>query len=727
MYRLFISIAIVLVSGQTMAQYKLAETTVFGKVQHLKIGLPFTSVYVRGTTIGTTTDVEGNYSLSHIPEGDNTIIVQAVGYKSKSAAIKTLANEPVELHFDLEEDILNLEGIVVTADRNVTSRVQAPVIVNTLGPKLFASTQAVNIGEALDFSPGLRVENNCQNCGFTQLRINGLEGPYSQILMNSRPIFSGLAGVYGLELIPANMIQRVEVVRGGGSALFGGNAIAGTVNIITQDPVTNGFSIDARSGMLGVGNDAPAFDNMITVNGSTVTEDRKAGMYLYGLSRTRTPFDENGDDFSELLGLNNLTLGFSGFLKPSLKTKIMLDLYTIRDKRRGGNKFDYLPHESDITEMVDHTITGGNLSFDVFTNSAKLNKLTLYAAGQRVDRFSYYGAQQDPNAYGTTNDFTSSVGGQYNWNIGNVSSIVAGIDNNHNNLEDTKLGANGNENIVIVNQFVNTLGSFVQYDLKYDKSKFSLGLRYDNYLIRDLDDDQEYKQSDVKGSVLAPRVTYLLDIRPTIQYRLSYAKGYRAPQIFDEDLHIEASGSRRVLHTNAVDLKQETSHSISTSFNFINNISSAMTEFLVEGFYTRLIDPFAYEYEQLDSGTTYVSVRKNADDGAYVTGINLELKASFPHNIMMSAGFTFQKSRFDSPQFWGDNETSRSNEFPRSPSHYGFFNLDWDITKRLCVSLNSIYTGSMYIPHFGLEPISDDEWELIQSNATDQLEPIQTR
>lgn len=87
-------------------------------------------------------------------------------------------------------------------------RTEAPIIVNTLSPKLFATTQSLTLSEGLNFSPGLRLENNCQNCGFTQVRMNGMEGPYSQILINSRPIFSGLAGVYGLELIPTNMIEK---------------------------------------------------------------------------------------------------------------------------------------------------------------------------------------------------------------------------------------------------------------------------------------------------------------------------------------------------------------------------------------------------------------------------------------------------------------------------------------------------------------------------------------
>jgi len=104
---------------------------------------------------------------------------------------------------------LGLEEVVITGDRNETNRTESATIVNTITPKLFAITQSVTLSEGLNFCPGLRMENNCQNCGFSQVRMNGMAGPYSQILINSRPIFSGLAGVYGLELIPSSMIERV--------------------------------------------------------------------------------------------------------------------------------------------------------------------------------------------------------------------------------------------------------------------------------------------------------------------------------------------------------------------------------------------------------------------------------------------------------------------------------------------------------------------------------------
>ena len=725
MQRITTIFALIVFSISTYAQYKPTGSIIYGQVTSDGVKVPYINVYINGTTIGTTSDKEGQFSLQGIPEGELTIIARGVGYKSKSFDVKLSKDEPLELNFNLDEDVLNLDGVVVTADRNATSRLEAPVIVNSLTPKLFESTQAINVADVLDFTPGLRMECNCSNCGFTQVRMNGMDGSYSQILMNSRPVFSGLAGVYGLELIPTNMIQRVEVVRCGGSAMFGGNAIAGTVNIITQDPVSNGFTLDMRYGNIGAGSEhetAPANDYIMSANGSMVTEDRKAGMYIYGMSRKRDAFDENGDDFSEMVQLNNLTLGLSGFIKPSNRTKLMLDLYRMEESRRGGNMLDYLPHEADIAEMVAHTISGGNLSFDLFTNTKKLNKLTLYAAGQAVDRSSYYGAQQDPDAYGSTNDFTSSIGAQYFWNMNKASSMILGIDNNNNKLEDVKLGANGNANEKIVNQFVNTVGTFAQYDLKLDAVKLSLGLRYDNYLIRDLEEESDQKQEDVTGNVLAPRTTLLWDVNPTLQFRASYAKGYRAPQIFDEDLHIEASASKRIIHINSPDLKQETSHSLSSSFTLINNVDRTMTEFMVEGFYTKLQDPFAYEYYDIEEDYTFVQVRKNAEDGASVSGVNMEFNAYFPSDVSLAAGFTFQKSLYDVPQAWGEEEESVSREFMRSPTSYGYLNLDWHVNERFSVTLTGNYTGSMYVPHFGLEAISGDEWELINNGQIGDIE-----
>lgn len=187
----------------------------------------------------------------------------------------------LEINVELEEDQIALDGVVVSANRAETSRRLAPTLVNVLDAKVFTTTNAVNLAQGLNFQPGVRVETNCQNCGFQQVRINGLDGPYTQILIDSRPIFSALSGVYGLEQIPANMIERVEVMRGGGSALFGSSAIAGTINIITKEPLRNSGELSHTLTSIG---GTSAFDNNTTLNASLVSENGKAGLYL--LART---------------------------------------------------------------------------------------------------------------------------------------------------------------------------------------------------------------------------------------------------------------------------------------------------------------------------------------------------------------------------------------------------------------------------------------------------------
>ncbi|MBR3550622.1 MAG: TonB-dependent receptor plug domain-containing protein, partial [Bacteroidales bacterium] len=141
---------------------------------------------------------------------------------------------------DHEHDTLHVDEITISSNREQTLRRQAPSLIDIVTPRTMVATNAVCLAQTLDFMPGLRVEDNCQNCGFTQVRINGLDGHYSQILIDSKPIFSSLNGVYGLEQIPAEMIDRIEVMRGGGSALFGASAVAGIINIITKEATENG-------------------------------------------------------------------------------------------------------------------------------------------------------------------------------------------------------------------------------------------------------------------------------------------------------------------------------------------------------------------------------------------------------------------------------------------------------------------------------------------------------
>lgn len=707
---IFISLIFLISIAFGKAQNKGTDANIFGDVQCGGEHVPFINITIDGTTIGSATDATGHYRLINLPVGELTVRVSGVGYKSTIQKIKTEANKTSEVNFRIEEDVLNLQGVVVTADRNQTNRAEAPVVVTTVSPKLMLKTQSVNIAEGLVFTTGLRTETNCQNCGFTQLRMNGMEGPYTQILLNSRPVFSGLAGVYGLELIPANMVERMEVVRGGGSALFGGNAIAGTVNIITREPNRNTFSIDGRMSAINIGgakNSTTVPDGQLNVNASVISDDRKTGGYIYSMLRNRDAYDANGDGFSEMVKMKNTTFGFNAFHKPGNKSKISLDGYRIDEFRRGGNKPDYLPHKADITEQLKHLITGGNLAFDMFTND-KYDKLTAYVSAQHVARESYYGAQQDPNAYGDTKNLTSSAGIQYYLNTDRFlfapSSTIFGLDNTNDYLHDVKLGANGKDNTTLTKQDVNTLGAFVQHDWKTKKLNLSLGLRYDYYQVN----DRESSSGDLKNGVLVPRVSLLYKLNSDVRLRLGYANGYRAPQVFNEDLHIELVNASRVQTFNADNLKQETSNAFTASFNTVFAFKQTYNDILVEGFYTRLQDPFSNEYYPLDDAGNFAYMRVNAEDGAYVAGVNMEWKSMLSDYLETQIGYTLQTSRYDSPQAWGKEDNSTSKDFMRTPNQYGYATFIWKPTHHFNTSLSLNYTGSMYVPHFGLNP---DDYE----------------
>ena len=248
-----------------------SDANIVGHILDKKTGehLSFINVYLHGTTIGTTTDATGHYYMKNLPEGKYTLVMKSIGYKTEEKTVNLKKGKTLEINFNAEEDAVSLDGVVVSANRNETTRRLAPSLVNVLDSKVFETTHATSLADGLNFQPGVRVENNCQNCGFQQVRINGLEGPYTQILVDSRPIFSALTGVYGLEQIPANMIERVEVMRGGGSALFGSSAIAGTINIITKEPMRNSAQIAHSLTMIG----GSRPDNNTTVNASLVTDD----------------------------------------------------------------------------------------------------------------------------------------------------------------------------------------------------------------------------------------------------------------------------------------------------------------------------------------------------------------------------------------------------------------------------------------------------------------------
>lgn len=669
------------------------DANVFGHVKDAQTGehVPFVVIKVKGTTIVTTTDNTGHFFLKNLPEGTFGIEARYLGYSSQTINVTIKKNKSQEVNFTLNPSDTDIDEVVVSANRNETKRSMAPNLVNVIGSKVFDITQSTCLAKGLNFQPGVRTEDDCQNCGFTQVRINGLDGHYSQILVNSRPVFSSLNGVYGLEHIPANMIDRVEVVRGGGSALFGASAIGGTINIITKEPLHNSASF-AHNFMSQGG--ANSFDNVTTGNVSLVTNDNKAGVYAYGQTRTRQGYDYDGDGYTELPELNNQTFGLNSFLRLNPYSKLSLQYHGIHEFRRGGNKLNQAPHEANIAEQVEHNIQGGGLTYDFYSPNEK-DRLSAYFSFQTTARKSYYGGigegtEEDKEtaekAYGTTHNFTYVVGTQYVHSFDKLlfmpSDLTLGGEYNFDGLKDFIIGYDRH-----FKQNVRIGSFFFQNEWKNKQWSFLVGGRLDKHNL-------------VDHIIFSPRANLRFNPTENVNLRITYAGGFRAPQAFDEDLHVGVVGGERLVTTLAKNLKEERSNSFSVSADLYHRFGNVQTNLLIEGFYTDLNNVFALrQLSQPDAQGNTVQERYNAY-GAKVLGLNIEGKATFTRWFSLQAGVTLQQSHYNEAIAWNDEVPEQKfKKMMRTPNIYGYFTASFTPIKRLTASVTGNYTGSMLVGH----------------------------
>ena len=642
--------------------------------------IPFATVMILGTNRGAVSNEEGQFEFRKLAAGKYTLRVQVMGYKTQEKTITVSAEATSVVHFQMEEVSFTTDEVVVSANRNEVSRKAAPVVVNVMSAKLFETVNSTDLAKSLNFQSGLRVENNCQNCGFPQVRINGLEGPYSQILINSRPIISALSGVYGLEQIPVNMIERVEVVRGGGSALFGANAVGGTINIITKDPINNSFQVaSTMSNMNG-----KSWEQYMGGNVSLVAKDNSYGIALYETYRNRNPYDADGDGFSELGKLNMNTFGMRAYYRPNYFSRINVEYHTTNEFRRGGNKFNLQPHEADITEQTKHIINSGGVSYDRYWGEK--HKMSVYGSIQHTDRNSYYGAQKDMNAYGETNDLTWVVGGMY---VGNMdrclfapATFTGGVEYQSNSLQDVMTGYHRD-----MQQDVRIAGGFVQNEWRLNRWTMLVGARLDKHNLID-------------HPIFSPRVNFLYKPSDNLQARLTYSTGFRAPQAYDEDLHVTAVGGEGVQIRLADGLREERSNSFSGSVDWSFPMGHWQSNILLEGFYTDLHHVFVLEDIGEDQNGDKIKERRNGS-GAKVYGVNLDAKVAHGREAQLQLGFTVQRSRYNRAEVWTSEgeEEQTTKRMPRTPDYYGYFTFTSAPLKNFDFSLSGTYTGKMIVPH----------------------------
>ena len=657
---------------------------------HTQEHLSFVNVQVEGTALGCLTDESGHFYLKNLPEGELTIVFSMMGYETEKRTVTLHRDTLIEMNVAIAETSFMIDNVVVTANKYETKQREVATIVNVIPPLIIESTTSNSMADVLNFQTGLRVEETCSNCGVPQIRINGLEGQYTQILMDSRPIFSSLASVYGLEQLPAGMVDRIEVIRGGGSALYGANAIAGVVNIITKEPNRNSFNISNSSAFTEKG----TYDINTNMNASVVSENQKAGLFLFGVQRNRQQYDRDNDGYSDIPHLNSTTVGFRSYFKTSDYSKITAEYHHTTEFRRGGYGIDSLqPHESPLTEQLKHNIDAATAKWDMYTADNK-HFVSAYTSFQHIARDSYFGTNYNPNAYGKSTDIVSVTGAQYRFSypcgIMNAD-LSAGAEYSYNQLRDQILGYDRN-----TLQRVHLGGGYVQNEWKNKQWSILVGGRLEQHSLLD-------------KPVFSPRANIRYTPIEPIILRVSYASGYRAPQIYEEDLHVGAVGGEVSLISLDKNLKPEYSHSISGSIDMYKRFGKWDLNLTLEGFFTQLNDVFTLVENGHDAQGNLLLTRTNAS-GAQVAGMNIETKIGFGHLLTFQAGYTYNHSRYIEPLQWSENPNiAPQRRMFRTPEHYGYFLCNIEPVKHFHIVTNGKVTGNMLVQHFAGYIPEDEE------------------
>jgi len=676
-------LAVIEISNLLSAQSQ--QVTISGIVKNNENPIPFASIYVKGGNQGTNTDNNGKYEIT-LSAGKITLIAQAQGFKSSRKELMITEGSNQVVNFTLEEGNEVLNEIVITGTRTEKRRTDSPVIVNLISSKTLEQVTATDLSEGLRFQPGLRVEVDCQTCNYSQIRMNGLQGGYSQVLINGRAIFSPLTGLYGLEQIPVNMIDRIEVVRGGVSALYGSSAIGGTVNVITKVPKKNGYSFS-----YGYQNIDGSDQNLISGNATVVNEDRNAGVNFFINNRTREAYDANGDNYSELPALKDNSFGVNAFYLPTDNSKLEASFSSLYEYRFGGEIVDKPAFLAKQSEERTHNVKMGSLDYQLnFDRSS----LIFYYGGQRTDRDHYTGIIPDDATekaeffdappYGISEVVTHQGGTQYNYSfdafLGGKTVFTGGLEYMYDDVLDEIESYN-----YLIDQTTKTLGAFVQNDWDiFEKLNFLTGFRLDKHNL-------------VDHAIFSPRVSLLYKLEETTQFRLGWGTGFRAPQAFDTDLHIAFAGGGVSRISLADNLIEERSNSYTASVNYDKATEHFIAGFTVEGFYTHLDDAF-YQFP-LGKDQFGERFEKRNGSGATVKGLTIETRANFDYVVELEAGFTIQSSLFDDAVENIEGLPSK-REFLRTPNNYGYATFTYTPIKKVAISANLLYTGEMDIIHF---------------------------
>lgn len=605
------------------------------------------------------------------------------------------------------QDTVTLDPLTVVSTGTRTDRLAKDVPIRTelLAPDLFQASGARDLAAALEYLPGLRSEANCQNCGTAEIKMLGLGAGYNQLLFDGQPLFSGLASVYGIEQIPTAFIERIEVVKGGASSLYGPGAVAGVINIMPNEPVASRQRYDLSFESVK----GEPFRSVSLLRDWSSSEGDIA-LSTYAQFNDNDAVDLNADGFSEITEKRFATVGINGWLYPTSQGKLSLNYSYSWEERRGGNAFHLLPHEAQITEQLEHNWHRGGVSWEGGAPEGVTYRLS--GSASYVDRASYYGGVgavalpgqegHDPAAYAEAlqgskllygysdtlryylDSFFSRDLGQHYLSWGIQYQIDEVFDEKRDEMgrplrSDGSLADFVGQDPIADGDFTN-LGFFIQDEwMPTAATTLIAGLRAD-------------KHSKLDDWVLSPRLALRQTASEDWTWRASIATGFRAPEMFDEDLHIEILDDPTRTR-NAEGLAEESSTSYTAGFVWTPARHDNRLQIDGELYLTDIRDTFnVSDIVFTDPHGNAFKERINAG-GSTVQGF--EVNAAYRFNSRWSAetGVTYVDARFDEPQevLPGIFE----ERYLESPEWTGVAQLKYENEDFVDLFLGLVYTGPM--------------------------------
>jgi outer membrane receptor for ferrienterochelin and colicins len=568
-----------------------------------------------------------------------------------------------------EEELTELDDVVVTGTRTEKKLNDVPVRTELIKRAEIEETAARTLADAVGFTPGVRIENNCQNCNFSQLRLLGLEGPYSQILIDGQPLMSSVAAVYGIEHISARMIDRIEIVKGGGSALYGPGAVAGIVNVISRDPTEIGGDIEVTY---------EDIDGEQSISGSAVgdfvSRNGKTRASILGQIDSRDGYDRDGDGFTELGKQDMESAGIRLRHFFSDDADVTAEYTYTHEDRRGGDRLDLSVTKAEIAEWIETNRNAGSISWTHAPVEGLDYRLT--AAFALTDRDTYYGAGMDPNAFGNSENPLYILDSQFNHYL-EKHTLTWGGQYQIEELTDEQPAYDRS-----TDEKYTDAGFYAQDDWSLAEAvALVIGGRID-------------KHSEIDNMIPSPRVALKWDPDPSLDVRAAYASGFRAPQVFDEDLHITQVGGEGQVIRNDPDLKVESSSSYTLGAEWTPKAGPGFVLVEATGFYTGIEDAFSLDEQDNPSTDEAEFVRVNRG-GAKVYGAELNLGYQLGDMFEAQISWVHQESEFDDP-----DDDFDSTDFFRTPDDYGIMKLSWRDPSIVDVFIGMRYTGEMSVPHY---------------------------